>query len=197
MPASQLPASRWWSEIGRELPERLPGEWWPEPFAAGYRLRREDRHSPAPISPEHLAVEADRMALLIDGDRLDERAAVGISAFLRQLPPASPRAVRLVLPMVSIRIAQRMADYEAIDLISADGRLTAHDGAIWVSAPDEAPPYDSHAVWQWRRFRTGQLPQQLGASHPHIDPVSDDLVDTYSQYPLPAVLRSLTTVVSG
>ena len=192
-----MTASPWWSEIARELPERLPGDWWPEPITAGYRLRCADRHSPPPISPEQLAAEADRMTLLVDGEGLDERAAVGISAFLRHVPPASPRAVRLVLPMVGMRIAQRMADYEGIDLISANGRLTAQGGTVSVTAPGEAPTYDTRAVWQWQRFRTGHLPQQLGASHPRIDPAADDPADPYSQYASPAVLRTLTTLVTG
>jgi hypothetical protein len=197
MPASPLPVPPWWLHFGRELPECLPGDWRPEPIAAGYRLRHADGLSRPPVPPDQLVAESDRMALVVDGDRLDERAAVGISALLKYLPPASPRAVRLVLPMVDMRIARRMADHEGIDLISADGLLTAHGGIISVSAPDESPPYDTSAIWQWHRFQAGQPPQQLGASHPRVDPATEDPADPYSQYPSPAVLWSLTTLIPG
>lgn len=165
-----MPALHWWSLIGRELPELLAGDWRAEPIAAGYWLCHADEPPQPPVPPCPLAVEEDRMALLVDGDTLDARAAVGISAFLAHLPPASPRAVRLISPLVDMRIAQRMAEHERIDLISTDG-------------------------CEWHRFRTGQPPQQLGRSHPQAD--TDDQGDPYSQIPSPALLRSLTTLIPG
>ncbi|MFC4054961.1 hypothetical protein ACFOY4_35190 [Actinomadura syzygii] len=148
----------------------LPSGWAADPIQAGFllydrpptpELRDEMSRIPGDPSRPILAVQGSGSR----GSALEAAAAAfaAMPALGRPDPGDGPRPVRLLLPELAPRHAQRLAERHSLDLIATSGLLKVHPACVVTWGFSENKPA---AYWQWHRYVPGGRPRPAGAVYP-------------------------------
>ncbi|TYK43061.1 hypothetical protein [Actinomadura decatromicini] len=148
----------------------LPAGWAADPIQAGFLLY--DRPPSPELRDEMSRIPGDpsRPILAVQGSgsrgaALEAAAAAlaAMPALGRPEPGDGPRPVRLLLPELAPRHAQRLAERHSLDLIATSGLLKVHPAQVVTWGFSENKPA---AYWQWHRYVPGGRPRPAGAVYP-------------------------------
>ncbi|MFD9541363.1 hypothetical protein [Streptomyces sp. NPDC060022] len=153
----------WWEEyVAAGLPAP-PGPWRARMIPAGIWLYSGTPSVEDATRVASIPVESDRMAVAVGAGAPSQAILDVIAALLNVLPPDSPRAVRLLMPLLDMRVAQAFADEHRVDLVATQGQLILEPGRVVTSGLDDTW---GAGFWQWYRVRPGRDQEPYGALHP-------------------------------
>ncbi|MER7000839.1 hypothetical protein [Streptomyces sp. NPDC000410] len=153
----------WWEEhVAAGLPA-LPAPWNIRLIPAGIWLYSGTPPVEAATRVASIPVEPDRMAIAVGVGVPSQAILDAVGALLTVLPPDSPRAVRLLMPLLDMRVAQTFAAQHRVDLVATQGRLTLEPGRVVTSGLDDRW---GDGFWQWYRVGPGRSQAPYGALHP-------------------------------
>jgi hypothetical protein len=142
--------------------DKLPPGWAARRIPAGVWLFEEPAPAPARLAELRWpAVDAARPVVVVDGRG---KALDAVAATIGELfDQGGLRRVRLLMPKLSPRTAQKFADRHSLDLVATPGLLRIHRSHLYTWGFSEDRPAE---FWQWFRFVPGRRPEPFGAIYP-------------------------------
>ncbi|MGW1412467.1 hypothetical protein [Streptomyces sp. NPDC002403] len=168
----------WWKYVTAGLPD-LPAPWEARMIPAGIWIYLGTPSVQDATRVASIPVESDRMAVAVGVGAPSQAILDAIAALLSVLPTDSPRAVRLLMPLLDMRVAQSFAAQHRVDLVATQGQLTLEPGRVVTSGLGDIW---GGGFWQWYRVRPGRTPEPYGALHPR--PVWERALTTYGRHPV-------------
>ncbi|WP_327249945.1 hypothetical protein [Streptomyces sp. NBC_01320] len=153
----------WWEEYVTAGLPAPPAPWKARLIPAGIWLYSGTPSIQDATRVASIPVESDRMAVAVGVESPSQAILDTIAALLSVLPPDSPRAVRLLLPLLDMRVAQAFAAHHRVDLVATQGPLSLEPGRVVTSGLDDTW---GEGFWQWYRVRPDRPQEPYGALHP-------------------------------
>ncbi|MFI0444800.1 hypothetical protein [Actinomadura sp. 6N118] len=146
----------------------LPSGWTADPIPAGLVVYDRPPGPAVRAELERVPHDPDRPVLAVHGSGRSvlEAAGAAVEPLIARARPdlgGGLRPVRLLLPELGSRTAQRLAERHSLDLAATSGLLKIHPHSVVAWGFSENKP---GVYWQWHRYLPGRRPQSMGAIYP-------------------------------